>query len=539
VPSESKIELVRKKADERARAKTDKMYLANEVLGYDFQECHRELFALYPDFSDTSWAEQIVGFEDILVLWPRGHYKSTAVKVVIVQAILNNPDIPILLMQGNIALTELFMEEIAKHFRGEVPDSRLRELFPEFCGSKKELNNTKRSFTVPCRKRTQTPQATCTVASPKSIKTSQHYLLGIFDDLQNESNSTNPVQVEKVYQDFINCQPLVQHGARWVSGTRWAFGDCYEQIIEWARVQEKALGRKWRISVKDCWSDDRKDVRFERFKKRNGEYDGFTRQDLLQLLAQRPAWFACQYLNKPVLESQQIITKEMLDGARIVPDHAPALGRPVFFLDLAATDSDTYSDDCVILVGQVDGKGKMYASDQRGGLWNALTFALNIIQSALAHRPMKILIEKSAAGMIFVDFLRIVAREKGIYLPLDFIKVDTKADAKNRRVEALAGHIKQGRFKFFFGLAQWEKACEQAIQFPKGRHGHDDYPDTWALMAQHFSQSMLFLPNPQIPTTRHPVVAILDRDPVSQIDSTGQESECRDGMGTMGGDFAC
>lgn len=534
------LELARNKVAERARAKSDKMYLANEVLGYDFQECHRELFAQYPTFDGSkSWAAQIAGFEDVLVLWSRGHYKSTAIKVVIIQAILNNPDITILLMQGNITLTEVFMEEIAKHFRGDVPDSRLRDLFPEFCGTKKTLKNTKRAFTVPCRRRTQTPQATCTVASPKSIKTSQHYLLGIFDDLQNESNSTNPKQVEKVYQDFINCQPLVQHGARWVSGTRWAFGDCYEQIMEWSKSQEAKNARKWNISVKSCWTDD-DSVRFPRFTKRNGEQDGFTREVLLQLLEQRPAWFACQYLNKPVIESQQMLTKAILNEARIFPGAAPALSRAILFLDLAATSDTGHSDDCVIVAGKLDGLGKMYVADQRGGLWTTMTFALNVIDMALLHRPHKILIEKSSAGMIFVEFLKVVAREKSIFLPLDFINVDTRPDAKNTRVGALAGHVKSKRFLFFLGLACWEKAVEQAIQFPKGRYGHDDWPDTWALMAQHFAKSILFLPITPIATTKHPMVALLDRDPVTQqIDLMGEERECRDGVGEMGGDFSC
>lgn len=539
-PSNSRLDLARKRVEERARAKSDKMHLANDVLGYDFQECHRELFAQYPDFDESKpWAEQIAGYEDILVLWPRGHYKSTALKVVLIQAVLNNPDIPILLMQGNVSLTELFLEEIAKHFRGEVPESRLKELFPEFCGTKKALANNKKSLTVPCRRRTQTPQATFTVASPKSIKTLQHYWLGAFDDLQNESNSTNPVQVEKVYSDFISLQPLVQHGGRWVSGTRWAFGDCYEQIMLWSKTQEQKGVRKWRISVKTCWKEDGS-VRFPRFQKRNGQIDGFTREDLLQLLEQRPTWFACQYLNHPVIESQQTITPDLLNSALIAPLAAPALSRAILFLDLAATNETGHSDDCVIVAGKLDSQAKMYVADQRGGLWTTMTFALNVIDMALKHRPSKILIEKSSAGMIFVEFLRVVAREKGIVLPVDFIQVDTKPDAKNTRVGALAGHIKAKRFLFFFGLSCWEKSVEQAIQFPKGRYGHDDWPDTWALMARYFAQSTLFMPMPEVATTRHPVVALLDRDPVTQqIDLMGREVESRDGVGEMGGDFCC
>ncbi len=533
------LELVRKKADERARAKTDRLFLAREVLGYDFtEETHAELFAQFPPFDETkAWAGQFP-VPDILVLWSRGHYKTTAVCVVMIQAILVNPDIRVILMQGSKENTRLLLAAIASHFTGEAQNSRLRELFPEYCGDKKSLKFSKDKFITKARRKKQLPQPTCIVASPDSLKTGQHYDLGVFDDMINDQNYRNPSLLRKAQEDFDMCYPLIDPGCpRFVTGTRYAFGDLYEEI-----ERRRKNGAKWGYSHTTCWKEGRDPAsgpRFPRQQARDGRMIGYTTEMLLSILRDSPSVFASQYLNQPMLESQQVITKQMLDGARVLPDNAPALGRPIFFLDLAATDVDAYSDDCVILVGQPDGRGKAYVTEQRGGLWNSMTFALNIIQMALAHRPQKILIEKSAAGMIFVDYLRVVARERGIFLPIEFIKVDTKPDAKNRRVEALAGHIKQGRFKFFFGLAQWEKACEQATQFPKGRHGHDDYPDTWALMAQHFSQSLLFMPDPQIATTKHSVVAILDRDPVSTIDAMGQESECRDGMGTMGGDFAC
>src|SRR6266436_680907 len=77
--------LVQQKIEERRKAKTDRLYLANEVLGYDFlPETHAELFEQYPQFkSDVPWASQFP-VRDVLVLWPRGHFKTTAVMVVIV-----------------------------------------------------------------------------------------------------------------------------------------------------------------------------------------------------------------------------------------------------------------------------------------------------------------------------------------------------------------------------------------------------------------------------------------------------------------------
>ena len=519
----------------RERAKTDRMFLAREVLGYDFtEETHAELFQQFPAFTEKkSWAEQFPK-RDVLILWSRGHYKTTAVIVVVIQAILINPDIRVILMQGSRPNTQNLLSEIASHFNGEAQRSNLAELFPEFCGTRKKIKQTADHFTTPARKRKQLPQATCSVASPKTLKTGQHFDLGIFDDLINDQNYRNPKLLLKAQEDFDMCYPLVDPGCpRFVTGTRYAFGDLYEEIM-----RRNAGKDEWTISVKTCWREDGS-VRFPQQKARDGRTIGFTREMLLAILRDTPTIFATQYLNQPMLESQQIITKEMLQKATIPNFQAPALSQSVLFLDLATTDTEK-SDDCVIVAGKQDAQGNMYVTDQRGGIWNTNTFAMNVIDVALNQRPRLILIEKSAAGMIFGEFLKVCAKVKGVILPIDYIKVDNRPDAKNRRVEALAGHIRAGRFKFFLGLPSWEKASEQAMQFPKGRYGHDDWPDTWALMAQHFSQGILFLPTTSLQTTKHSIVALLDRDvAMSSIDLMGQEFDSKDGVGDMGTEFCC
>lgn len=531
---------VKRKLEDRARAKRDKMFLANDVLGYEFQECHRELFDLYPAFDENKpWADQIKGFEDIMVLWPRGHYKSTALIVIIIQAILNNPDITILLLRGSIAVTQLFFNEIKSHFMGEASGSRLQDLFPEFCGTKRELGDKPaQQFTVPCRKRKQTPQATCTVASPKAIKTSQHYDLGIFDDMQNESNSASPRLTEKVKADFVACQPLVQHGGRWVSGTRWAFGDLYEQILRWNKNDS------WVVSIKDCWLRDKDgvivDVRFPKYLKKNNEWGGFDKQKLLLLQAQNAAWFSCQYLNNPIAESLRNITEAEMEAACILEALAPALSTPCFFIDLAG-EGHVAPDDSVILVGKVASTGVPYLVDGRGGTWNIPQLTANLIDMALRHRPLKIFIEETASAKYFVEYVRMVCRDQGVNLPLDYIKVDTRHDAKTIRIQAMSGHVRGGRLKFFIGLPIWKKLVEQTTNYPKAEYGHDDYPDTLALMCNVFSKTYLSLPGPSLLRTQNPMIQRLDRDPVMMTGPSAmavdQEILVRDS--SMGDEFAC
>jgi predicted phage terminase large subunit-like protein len=202
--------------------------------------------------------------------------------------------------------------------------------------------------------------------------------------------------------------------------------------------------------------------------------------------ANDPAMFASQYLNQPIAEGAQLFTEQKLLAACIAAKDSPACSPTVLFIDLASEGNNP--DDSVIVAGRVDALGRMYVVDIRGGQFSTSELAIHVIDMALRHRPLRIMFEKTASCQYFVEYLRVICRDKNISLPIDFIKVDNKPDAKNVRVAALEGHIRNKRFFFYVGLPQWDKLVEQACQFPKGRHGHDDYPDTCALMANEFGK---------------------------------------------------
>lgn len=531
------------------RCCTDRLFLANEVLGYDFHPpTHAELFAQYPEFKlGVSWSGQFPK-RDVLVIWPRGHFKTTAVMVVLViQAILVNPDIRIVIMQGTAKNTIDRLREIMSHFTGAAQRSRLTDLFPEFCGvrdaegkwvfTRKAIQGTKYQFTTPARKRKQLAQATVTVASPKTVKTGQHYDLGVFDDLVNDQNYRSKVQLKKVQEDFDMCFPLIDPGCpRFVSGTPYAFDDLSAVIARRAKDENGQDRGEWQISWKGCWNDDGS-VRFPQFTGKDGQTHGFTKEMLLQIMRDNPGVYASQYLCRPMLESQQILTEEDMHAATVIPAVAPALSGACLFVDLAA-EGDTEPDDSVVIIGKMDAQGKMYVTGGNGGKWTIPQLANNVIVYALQVRPIKILIEETASAKYFTEYVRMVCRDKGIVLPLDYIKVDNRKDAKATRIRAMAGHVKNGRLKFFVGLPYWAKLVQQTTRYQSGmKHQHDDYPDTIALMCTTFAGKYLSIPPPQIATTQHSVVAILDRDvAMSTIDSMGAETVQQES--TMGSEFA-
>lgn len=490
---------VQKKLDDRERARTDKMFLATEVMGCDFQpDVHQELFDQCIKFDPTKpWTQQSDKFKR-MILWSRGHYKSRMVQVEIIQAILNFPDIRILIMQGSIKITQILLHEIKSYFTGDNPKSRLPELFPEFCSLK--LGNAS-SFTVPARKNKGLAQATVTVASPRGIKTGQHYDVGFFDDLVNDANYRSPRLLQKVKEDYQMCLPLLDPPFyAYVTGTRYAHGDLYEEIIRWSKNNE------WIISIKDCWGDDGKSVRFPQRSTKDGRIVGFTREILLSMQKDEPEMFSSQYLNKPIQRGGQRFHKAMMEGALVAPQDMPPLSQSMFFVDLAAADTAA-ADDSVIVVGKTDLMGGQYVVDCRGGQWVPPVFAQNLIEMALIHRPVMIWLEKTNGSRYFADFVREICRRQNIYLPIDFLKTDNKEDAKAIRIGALEGRIKSKVLKFAVGLNRWDKIVEQFGIFPAGKSRHDDYPDTIALMSAQFTGTTNLQPVKHVP--KNPILAMI------------------------------
>lgn len=496
IPSE-----VQNRLRERERCRRDYQYLS-EIMGYDFvPEVHGELFDTLPHFdSGKPWSTQLA-IKKWLILWSRGHYKTTAVVVCIVNIILNFPDIRIVIMQGSAKITRGLLHEIKSHFTGQNTNSRIRELFPEFCAD--ALGNSSQ-FTVPARKNQGLAQATVTVASTRSVKTGQHYDIGFFDDLVNDQNYRSEVLLAKVEQDFNMCLPLIDppHYAV-VMGTRYAFGDTYEKIL-------RSNKGEWAVSVKTCWKDDieKSSPRFpsQQAKAKPDKFIGFTRDGLLAMQENDPEMFAGQYLNKPIQHGGQRLTRTLLESGLVSPSDAPVLSAAHLFIDIATTNEVT-SDDSVIIAGKHDLQMIPYVVDGRGGKWQPPALANQIIEMALIHRPDRIWFEKTPSAVSFSEYLKLIAKFHSMFLPIDFIKIDNKPDAKKVRIGGIAGLLRFGKLKFFVGLPIWDKLVLQSERFTGERARHDDYPDTVGLMVQTFTGAALAAPS--LPAHKNPILAMI------------------------------
>jgi hypothetical protein len=193
------------------------------ILGMDFQDNpHSQLFAHFIQKrpgENKAFSDLELTTKKRMILWPRGLFKTSAVRVDIVQTILNYPNIRIVFLTGSDGLAKKQLQVIKMFF--EQPTKRFKFLFPEFCLKsvrnekiKDELDprawtdvparlGTAKEFTVPCRTNRTLADPTFRIATAKMVKAGLHADLIYCDDLVNETNYRKPTALAKCYQDYL------------------------------------------------------------------------------------------------------------------------------------------------------------------------------------------------------------------------------------------------------------------------------------------------------------------------------------------------
>jgi hypothetical protein len=412
-----------------------------------------------------------------LCLWPRGHFKTSCVVVECVRRILREPDLRVLAMQATLKLTKGWVSEIRSHFDGRNANSRLPELFPEFCGQSLGDAN---AFTVPARKRGHLKEATVTAASPQAATTGQHYDLMLFDDLVTANNFRNIEQLDKLESQFDHFVPLLEPGGDViVTGTRYSHADLYGRII----AKKSA---EWEITIRECWNADGT-LLFPERRTRDGKRTiGFSQELLANIQANTdPEMFVPQYLNKIALGKDQLFPEELLLSAvRATKDNPeyPASAPTIMYVDLSEGNKD--SDNAVVAAGKRDARNRVWLQECVAGKFASAALADIVIVLFLKLRPISVIVEKQPGAVFFVDYVRNVAQQRGIFIPIDVDRTPKgkQKGAKHIRISALPGPLKKKQLFFCAGIADFGAFVEEFTQYPRGRY--DDRADCVAMLYQ-------------------------------------------------------
>ncbi len=547
----------------RLRAQTDLMWLANEVLGYDFQENpHRGLVKCYLqcDQEHCSCGHRLDRHENKhsafsvqpsadhfpqgrctetgcscnagrkktlpeldpkvkrrLILWPRGHFKTSMAAAAAVQLILNFPDIRIMILAGDLKESKKRLLEIKGHFENWGKDGKLQKLFPEFCSKiqGRRMGNS-REFISPARQRKNLREGTLVVFSPKVLSTGTHFDVALIDDLVNQLNSRKAEGLQKSIDDFKAILPVIDpEGFIFASGTRYDFSDAYGWMQE--QIEKEGLDN-WLVSIRTCWktrcknpgcdhadfrhldgggrcwvegcqcqhfeSNGIREVLFPQVRTEDGRMIGFTEQILDNLLKELKEYpFGCQYENNPLVKSEQKFTEELLYSKVKHPIEVPKRGPIVLQIDIA-TGQDSRDDDMVIMASRIR-NGRHHIIDCVSGHIPEDRQPVVICDLIQKYGPRVIFIEKKTGAGYLEVLIRLEAqRRKMPNLPqIELRSASNVKGAKEMRIGALLGYITQDRVWFMLGLPNWQKLEEQLLLFPRFK-GHDDHADCLGLLLE-------------------------------------------------------
>lgn len=456
----------------RERGKRDLYYLCKNILGYDklSPRVHQPICDFFVQKDATRSFTQQDSIKNRLLLFPRGHFKTTIDIADKIQWILNFPDVRILFMSGKLELAERMVYEMKQHFQA---NQIFRLIYPEFCPAEGSEWGTTSEFVVPNRKAIKR-EPTVSIATTDSVKAGSHYDIIACDDLVNEVNSLTREQIQKVVDSFNYTTPLLDPGGyRDVIGTRYDYSDLYGSLIKQDTDYKMLIRSAWAVKP-----DGSKDILFPELFCDDTSISP-DKQNLMAIQRNNPYIFNCQYLNNPVDSGTQHFTPDLMRRHIIPLQQIPGNLRYFMTWDLGFTAKST-SDFSVGAIGGYDQEGRLFITDIIRGRYSASQIVDMIIHGYKKWPIKRVGIEEAGGSGLLMPAIESKTRILRMYMPVDWLKVKRNKDAKITRVEGLEALLKENKLYFSAGIPCLEDLIKEFTMFPK--YEHDDVPDAIAYL---------------------------------------------------------
>lgn len=177
-----------------------------------------------------------------------------------------------------------------------------------------------------------------------------------------------------------------------------------------------------------------------------------------------------------IIDEENAIFKRS-DFCYIKKEEALSLSRYTYTLcDLALTQNARSDRTAFVTIGIAE-DNSIFVLDITAGKWSAKTDRIGRELYSLYERekPLRIGIENKAGVEGFFFVLDTLAKENGLYLPLDEIKASNVVDAKFKRISALQPLFRAKKVYFCEGIEFLSTIEEELLTFPRG--AHDDIID--------------------------------------------------------------
>lgn len=417
----------------RWKCLSDLYYLFSEVIGLSRVKDKRGRHRLDPKLH-RKMAGEMEREEDTLQLYPRIHMKSSMLKALAMQKILQNQNVRIGLWSKTATLCYKELESIKRQFENPL----LRELFPEIVVPRKQWEkDTKEEFTMKRdNSEGEIPQENQIEAwGVGATVTGHHYDYHFYDDVIDQSSVTTAVQIEKVedwweYMQAIKDVTAIEKAV----GTRYHMHDIYGRIMAEGYFEEK------NIVVEKCMRGNKP------------IYSFFTYKDLMKLRKRMgPQKFEAQMNNNPVPKEDKIFVPPY---PLYRPEWFPKKPKYYLTVDPAAT-ARKYSNESGVVISAVDSEApnKIFYVEAEGVKMLPNELADHIVSKIHKYRPKKVGIELGLQQALqpLIDIkLRELEKRCGEWIHPVFDPIPTgkqnKAEKLNRTIGALI-HDRRALFK--------------------------------------------------------------------------------------------
>lgn len=512
----------------RSKCKSDVFYLGKEVLGKDFQiKPHLAWANFFPSFTpiergyDQESMKRWLGqqgqgltetgapqYKEFLLLASRNAYKSSFSLVWALAAVLNCPDIRLLLISETKNLSKGFIRGFRSYWEVTNKNNPMlfQQLFPEYMipvGDGSTL-----SFESPMA-RLSLIQSTAESTSMDSSVAGNRADVLLADDPISNITVGNEEQRNASIQKFALLRKLGEVGSITTClGTPWHSEDLYADLI---RRRDEDPESSWAVRIDPAWKvkpearhkqlkdlveedvdllfPSRLTFRFLTKERKSADERFFRSQNLVEFLDDEENLLKCQFTEDEIRRHTR-----PLDFFRSLPFVASGL-----FCDVAFSVSRYADFSCLVFatVRKFDNRNILVVEDVRMERWKTQELAGHIVDMCSRHNPQRVVSEKVGAYESLNDAIRKNAFLKSVAMPFISFLATTGGSqtlsSKAARIKALEPLLAQD--VLYFASAHWnDQAFGQLVKFDgitkSGASRKDDFPDALARSAMLLPRTM-------------------------------------------------
>lgn len=488
-----------------------------------------------------------------ILLWPRGGAKSSYDHIDTVQWIINYPNIRILYLTAEAALSKGFISEIKGFFTLREDEPTLFNLFfPEHCCLSKDMG-AGNVFTTPEYKKKKTGRKEPTVFASSVGKTKAGWRFELIkaDDAVSDRNSETAEQCSTISDKLFLAEKLLMPGGfyRDYVGTRYAEEEHYGVLLEkYLKIGndpvtgnaladiETLVGTGWVLTRnktanvdiligKACQIKPEVEERLRNEGKPVNYIEAREDGCILLLPKQQPyAWlmgeftqnekvFEGQLNQNPRIASQRGFNRLSLIKATVPYNMLPRSGPVSQFWDLSFSQKKG-SDFCVgssMMWGEedvYDAQGKKTGGRKTVGYvrklirdrFNPFTAAKAIVDLVVEERPFILGIEDAGGSKNLEPTIHAEAYKTGdshvinVCTHINWVTPPNQIDAKKVRMGSLIPWVEEGRLKFANFCLQPKYPSMDILydEFERclSAHHHDDIPDNLGYQPMYAPQAV-------------------------------------------------